>query len=540
MTQFAIERSLHILGPVLGRKRGVEVCIGGVAACTDGNTIWLPALPLDDAEAAALGFGLLFHETNHVRYTDFAVARGEGLVGALSNALEDIRIDGLGHREYPGGRREEEQLVAALIRRGEAKACAKDDHPARILESYVMWRLEYDVLGIDAAQGMAETAETLFRETFKPGLQTKLDALMFTVRDCRSTSEVHELARRIGGMLEQEARDEETPQQKEKEQEAQPEQQADGASVLRQALDASPEDHVSGIGELAQAAITAKAGEAPELNLPMLRGAAPAVAATSADGVSFSTEVKAATNALRQRLAGLLQAQTLCRRYPAVVGRRIDTRRLCRFEAGDARAFVRETAGSRTDTAVQILVDRSGSMGSSRSRKKSGAARPIEVARAACYATSLALEQVPGVAVAAAAFPGDGDHDVIVMGQFAQRIDRQAGRFAVLEAGGGTPMAEAMLWGAGELLSQRNPRRILLVATDGAYDEALGRLMVARLEQAGVEALGIGVHCDVSHLFARSRQISAIAELPTMMFELLLEAIEHQSIAGSGRNRSRS
>ena len=39
-------------------------------------------------------------------------------------------------------------LVEALIRRGEAKSCTKDDHPARILESYVMWRLEYDVLGI--------------------------------------------------------------------------------------------------------------------------------------------------------------------------------------------------------------------------------------------------------------------------------------------------------------------------------------------------------------------------------------------------------
>ena len=117
MRQFAIERSLHILGPVLGRKRGVEVRIGGAAACTDGSTIWLPALPLDDAEATTLGFGLLFHETNHLRYTDFAVAKEEGLVGALSNALEDIRIDALGHLEYPGGRREEEQLVATLIRR---------------------------------------------------------------------------------------------------------------------------------------------------------------------------------------------------------------------------------------------------------------------------------------------------------------------------------------------------------------------------------------------------------------------------------------
>ena len=501
MRQFAIERSLHILGPVLGRKRGVEVRIGGAAACTDGSTIWLPALPLDDVEAVVLGFGLLFHETNHVRYTDFAVARGEGLVGALTNALEDIRIDALGHREYPGGRREEEQLIAALIRRGEAKTCAKDDHPACILESYVMWRLEYDVLGIDAAQEMAEATEALFREKFKPGLQTKLDALMFGIRDCRSTAEVHELARCIGAMLEEEAHAEET--QHGEEQDTRPEQQATGASPLRQALDASAEDHASGIGELARDAITAKAGEAPERNLPMLRGTASAAASASGEAVAFSMEVKAATNALRQRLAGLLQAQTLCRRYPAVVGRRIDTRRLSRFEAGDPRIFVRETVGLQTDTAVQILIDRSGSMGSSRSRKKSGAPRPIEIARAACYATTLALQQVPGAAVASAAFPGEGEHDVIVMGEFAQRADRQAGRFAALEAGGGTPMAEALLWGAGELLAQRNPRRILLVATDGAYDQDLGRAMVLRLERAGIEALGIGIHCFRFHHLGR-------------------------------------
>ena len=206
MKQFAIERSLHILGAVLGKKRGVEVRIGGGQACTDGNTIWLPALPIDDAEAAALGFGLLFHETNHVRYTDFAVTKGEGLAGALTNALEDIRIDGLGHQEYLGGRKEEEQLVEALIRRGEAKSCAKDDHPARILESYVMWRLEYDVLGIEAAQSMAEDAEIIFRQTFAPGVQTKLDALMFGVRNCRSTLEVQALARNIAQMLDDEAR----------------------------------------------------------------------------------------------------------------------------------------------------------------------------------------------------------------------------------------------------------------------------------------------------------------------------------------------
>ena len=95
--------------------------------------------------------------------------------------------------------------MEALIRRGEAKSCTKDDHPARILESYVMWRLEYDLLGIDAAKGMAEQAEQMFRETFTTGVQTKLDALMFGVRQCRSTLEVQALAQTIAQMLDEEA-----------------------------------------------------------------------------------------------------------------------------------------------------------------------------------------------------------------------------------------------------------------------------------------------------------------------------------------------
>jgi cobaltochelatase CobT len=528
MKQFSIERSLHILGPVLGRKRGVTVRIGGGAACTDGNTIWLPALPIDDAEAAALGFGLLFHETNHVRYTDFAVTRGDGLVGALTNALEDIRIDRLGHQEYPGGRREEEDLLAALIRRGEAKSCTKDDPPARILENYVMWRLEYDVLGIEAAQGMAEQAEGLFRVTFASGVQTKLDALMFDVRDCRSTQEVQALARDIAQMLEEEAQAQETPPPENQGEQGKP--AGPSASSLRQALEAGPEDHATGIGELAQAAINAKGREAPALNLPMPLGATSSVAPSAVEGASFAQEIKKATNALRQRLAGLLQAETLCRRYPAVTGKRIDTRRLGRVEVGEARIFVREVAGLRNDTAVQILLDRSGSMGSSRGRSNANVARPIEVARGCCYATALALQQVPGVAVAAAAFPGHAGHEVAVLAQFAERINRHASRFAGLEAGGGTPMAEAMLWGAGELLGQRKARRILLVATDGAYDPALGQTMAARLTGVGIEALGIGIHCDVAHLFARSRQIATIADLPQAMFELLLEAIQRPAI----------
>ena len=214
MRHVSLEKSLHILGPVLGRKRGVEVVIGGCDACTDGSSIFLPSLPIDDQVAAILGFGLLFHETNHIRYTDFGVERGKGLVGGLTNALEDIRIDRLGHEEYPGGKMEEENLIEVLIRRGEAKSCKAGDHPAKILESYVMWKLEHEVLGIRAAQTMAEASERLFRDTFPEAVATKLDPLMFGVTQCDSTAETSNLARRIAAMLEEEADAEEQKQQR--------------------------------------------------------------------------------------------------------------------------------------------------------------------------------------------------------------------------------------------------------------------------------------------------------------------------------------
>ena len=454
MKPCSLERSLHILGPVLARKRGVDVRIGGTRACTDGSTIWLPALPIDDAEAMALGFGLLFHETNHVRHTDIAVAKGDGLVGTLTNVLEDVRVDALGQQEYRGGLREEEALVSALVRRGDAKACVTGAPPAHILESYVMWRLEHELLGVDAARGMAAQATCAFRETFAPGVQCRLDALMFGVRDCGSTREAQALAQRIARMLDAEARAETAPRP------VRAGGHGEGApphpSPLRQVLDTAPGAHAQTLGELIRTAVDAKGREGPTLNvaLPRARSASRAPSASA----TFAPDVTAASNALRHRLAGLLQAQSLCRRYPALTGRRIDTRRLARLEGGEARLFMRAMAGLQTDTAVQILLDRSGSMGSSRGRGPTGAPRPIEVARAACYALALALQTLPGIAVAAAAFPGLRPDEVAVLANFHERVDRQASRFASLEAGGGTPLAEALLWAAGRLLGQRPTR----------------------------------------------------------------------------------
>src|SRR5882672_7489761 len=150
-----LARSLHILGPILGHKMGVKVSIGGSRACTDGNVIHLPSLPIEDDEAVILGFGHLFHEANHVRETDFSVDRGSGFVKNLVGALEDIRIDGLGFQRYPGGVLDREQLIDLLVRQDHVKSAKAGDPPAAILETYVFWRLEHELLGLETASEIA-------------------------------------------------------------------------------------------------------------------------------------------------------------------------------------------------------------------------------------------------------------------------------------------------------------------------------------------------------------------------------------------------
>jgi cobaltochelatase CobT len=445
MSNLTLERSLHILGPVFGRKRGVEVVIGGGQACTDGSTVYLPALPPEDREAAVLGLSYLFHETNHIRSTDFSVVKGEGVVGALTNALEDIRVDGLGHAEYAGGHGVEEQLVETLLRREEARRPRVGDHPAHILENYVMWRLEHEVLGIEAATEIAQESEALFRAVFPPGTATKLDGLMFGVRECDSTADVSALAQRIASMLEDEAKAAETKKTEEEKKPGDGNQAAPGQlNPMRQALNATAQDHAPDMGEMIAQALSNKAAEAdPSASISMQAGVSfePAKQKKGRN-TTFQFDVRSATNALRQRTAGLLQSESLCRRVPAMSGRRLEAKRVYRARNGDGRIFRRVAVGIATDTAIQVLVDRSGSTGGG----------VIEIAREACYAIGLAMQNVSGVTTAVAAFPGEQENQLLRLSTFGERIERVAQRFACLEAGGGTPMAEAMLWGAGELL----------------------------------------------------------------------------------------
>lgn len=207
MQQQTLLGALPILAKFLGRKLGVNVVVGGDRARTDGNTIFLPALPEHEA-AHILAHGYLDHEGAHVRYTDFTAVEPLTPLGkALVNILEDIRIEKALGTALPGSRRNLERLVAYLVKQGDFWQVPDPQvHPAQQVQAYLLFRLRASLLEQTAMQPLADQAEALLRQTLPAGVMTKLTALAFAVAKAQSTQDVVVLAQRILHMLEEEQR----------------------------------------------------------------------------------------------------------------------------------------------------------------------------------------------------------------------------------------------------------------------------------------------------------------------------------------------
>ena len=114
-----IINALPLVAGILGRKYGIMVEIGGNRACTDGNTIYLPALPLD-SDADLLGFARSFldHEAAHIRETDFNALKINKLTQIekhIWNIFEDYRVEHKLTAIFPGCRHNFNWLINKIF-----------------------------------------------------------------------------------------------------------------------------------------------------------------------------------------------------------------------------------------------------------------------------------------------------------------------------------------------------------------------------------------------------------------------------------------
>ncbi|MGZ0076380.1 VWA domain-containing protein [Methylomonas sp. EFPC3] len=292
---------------------------------------------------------------------------------------------------------------------------------------------------------------------------------------------------------------------------------ADPMGVLQTLLSAGDSDIDQELFESLKSALSLASENVSELLMPS--GLEPPMDDQS--GAFLLRKVQGESGKIRAALQGLVQSQTLNRSQHACRGRRMDGKRLHRLPLGETKLFQRKQTKAAPNTAIHLLLDKSESMGyqvTDSQGQPIGSRMPI--ALEASLALALAFEGIPGVNPGVTAFPGHHDDSVFRLLEHGQRVNSRTGAFPVA-ATGSTPMTEAIWFGAASLLRCREPRKVLMVMTDGQPNDTLSTLeLLQRCRDSGIETVGIGLGLDVSHLFPMAITINDLSELRAQLFEL--------------------
>jgi cobaltochelatase CobT len=535
----------------------------------------------------ALKMGLLHHELGHVNHTDFSLPRAaDGLTCYLENLFEDIRQEKVHCATVRTGRTYIEALGMAMIDAGIDTPAADDASPTEVFTSFLYTWLRVEVSGEYAYRPQLDIARAQMQRTFDQAFITHCEAMLPRAATLASTLEAMHLAEDFRALLEQEAANRQQQQSSgqnaggaaggssnpsgQSGQAGQGDSQSDASASGQDSSGnsagmasgsggsgASGHDPNASPGADGQGQDDATDGSAPQAGSgaalqaiqDLLDGKDVDPGAGSRDGrirqvldaVSQTLQnngaqvievdlasIQAATQPQRSLQTGLsvdldegasivtrLQAQlrqqlfaeTRTRTGRAANGTRLDPKRLHHVAFGDPRIFRTTHRGRAVDTAIVLLADVSGSMGGNR----------IILADQALFATACALEALPGIAVSVATFPGNQ----LVL-PFGVRARRERDRFT-LRSFGGTPMHEGIMMANRMLQLRKEPRKLLVVLTDGEPDcGPTSQAAISVSNRMGIEVYGLGIQTTaVERYFTNSQVINNVNDLPTALFGLL-------------------
>ena len=194
---------------------------------------------------------------------------------------------------------------------------------------------------------------------------------------------------------------------------------------------------------------------------------------------------KADSIALRLALTGLVQSRSATGRWISNRGRKPCYRQLARLVTGETKVFERTVEKTAPNTAVHVLLDASGSMGTN-----------LDLAIRAGLGLVKGLQSIKGVNPALSVFPatscGMGNFSVVPLirhGQNLQNIKPEA--IGAIHACGCTPLFESLIYAGLMLCRQPCEKRVLIVITDGGVPPDQCAAKVKKLKESGVSVLGI-------------------------------------------------
>lgn len=494
MHNSAILQCLPLLADALGRAYGVAVEIGGNDAYTTGKVIRLPSLPAE-ADATFLGLvrGYIDHEAAHVRFTQFqAISQTNTtpLERYIWNIFEDWRVEAKLAAYYPGCRQNFTWLIRHLFLEG-----------ASTLPSGVAVVLDWLLLTVrfwsvpELVSRCQKAAAVIDRRW--PGLRPDVEPILERMcGHCPDSLACLDYARQVIRCLKASAL---SPGQN-------PSPDLAVSSDIQSLIFAGENDLPDDFGQVLRKSLRQNAAEINRLTVAIV-GDKPRLPTEANDRAAIDHAIAG----LRARLHGLVQSSRMVRHKPARAGK-IDTRRLHGVAVGNPRIFATHQARPAINTALHVLLDTSASMW-----------KRIGLANQCCRAVAEAMALI-GVSVGITAFPGSEPGTVVPLLRHGER----SGQYQDVGANGMTPMGEALWWVLQHLSNRQEPRRMVLIITDGSPDGTANvRAAIKAAATLGVEVYGLGI--DSPHITTLlpgcSRVIATIGELPGAVFSMLEQTL---------------
>ena len=510
---------------------------------TAGTTQGVVLMPFFDAgdpvqAAAAMGFGM--HEGAHHRYgSDFAKyeesLKTKGKVHRwFLNCFDDGRIDRMALLEYPGLRSEYEAIEQLFISKGMRQVPGTNTPAINVLEDYLAHYIGCELLNYKPLTPVWEQTRELARQRFPDALLTRLeiisemgvitadfndcwdsadlvlDAIRDSLEDLKAQQSDHEPAADAASQSDADADGQpgaDAAGQSDADADGQPGAagqsdvdaddqpgadaagQSDAAgrpsadNVVRskqiQELEACLEATGSGSTDVEvrdkgkMLASLIEADSRFELDTP-LRPRLDAINTTIGRSVTLP-KVLTASRPITQALMELVETETNCAPGLSRRGKRFVTSRFNRFKQGDLRVYRSKAKNLGIDSAIMVMLDLSGSMNCQQ-----------EVAKNACLALALAVQQIDGAVIGIQSF---GDRNVDLL-RFGEDPATTSTRLDLTCAGGGTPMREGLSNAFLALMPEQAERKSLIVITDGEPDvDCVDTFNMVR--QYGIDVFGI-------------------------------------------------
>ena len=548
---------------IFGRNKDVQVTFSGEKAYTDGKVINLPMLTQEDLtdESVRIMRGYVDHEAGHIRHSDMPLivkkfkqwhdAGHQGLKN-LTNMCEDIWMERRVIEDYPGAERNLRATMNAVNKRELESVKEKPDYVKEFnVDSACL------AIGTKGREPYATEVNGELQSYLSDELKSHATRWVEEIHKCKNSSEVMEVAKGIYKLLEDDPELQSSPQDFQPGGDDPSKGDGDEPQENQKSKGQPSEDKSGSWEELAEAMEEVVKALQPAMGNPKGNYVGPYRIWTTKhdkvyskdnpqgeraftrgdlnsytkDKASIQSHVMVMKNSLRR---ALLSKQRRDWEFGRQLGK-LDSKRLVAAYGGSPAVFKQRVDREEENTAIQILVDLSGSM----SGPKVSLARQATVALAECFEGTGLNYQITGWSTKHGGHPSDDNsyHRIEALAMynfkpFSETLRSSRPFIGAMDevAMANNPDRDAIVWCLNELRKREEKRKVLVVLSDGWPANATKNVsrdeLVRHAREAvkwgvgkGIECVGIGIMSEaVEKIYPDYVVVNNINELSSTAF----------------------